>query len=334
MDTFQGIAKSDSGGSEKIKIAYIGGCARSGSTLLLRLLGQADGLVAVGELDEIWSKCFLQNQLCGCGKPFRSCEFWEAVVQEAFGGFQQVNPEAVLALKRRVESDYGLPALIWPALRTSSYCARLEAYLALLQQLYSAIQTVSGCSCIVDSSKGPRYAFTLSRVHTIDLRIVHLIRDSRATAYSWQRKKVQPDIYWQQAYMERIGPTRVVADWDIVHSLFELLKLTGARVHALRYEDLVQEPQQMLFEVQKYLDIATSTDGFIDATADEKIMRFGVNHTAAGNPNRFMQGEVSLHYDAEWQTHMMRRDWLQVTALSWPLLSRYGYKIKGGYKYS
>ncbi|WP_420910932.1 sulfotransferase [Thermus thermophilus] len=38
---------------EKVKVVFIGGYGRSGSTLLDRMLGQVEGFVSVGELRHI-----------------------------------------------------------------------------------------------------------------------------------------------------------------------------------------------------------------------------------------------------------------------------------------
>jgi hypothetical protein len=45
----------------------IGGASRSGSTLLAALLGKTKGFMAVGELRYIWSRGYLNNELCGYG---------------------------------------------------------------------------------------------------------------------------------------------------------------------------------------------------------------------------------------------------------------------------
>jgi len=41
---------------EKIKVVYIGGVGRSGSTLIDLLAGQADGFFSVGEIIWIWQR--------------------------------------------------------------------------------------------------------------------------------------------------------------------------------------------------------------------------------------------------------------------------------------
>ena len=61
------------------QVLYIGGMGRSGSTLLAYLLGQLQGYVVAGELKFIWQNGIRDNELCGCGAPFRECAFWQGV---------------------------------------------------------------------------------------------------------------------------------------------------------------------------------------------------------------------------------------------------------------
>ena len=49
------------------------------------------------------------------------------------------------------------------------------------------------------------------------------------------------------------------------------------------------------------------------------------NHSVDGNPMRFKVGELTLRVDNEWRTALPRRQRAIVTALTWPLLARYGY---------
>jgi hypothetical protein len=67
-----------------LKVLYIAGVGRSGSTLLERVLGAMPGAVNGGELNAIFSRVAAQNQRCGCGEPFSECPFWTAVGERAF----------------------------------------------------------------------------------------------------------------------------------------------------------------------------------------------------------------------------------------------------------
>jgi hypothetical protein len=310
----------------KVKVLYIGGSGRSGTTLLLRLLGQFERFVAVGELWHIWHFSFDQNQLCGCSQPFRECEFWKAVVAKAFGGFQHVDVDAMRALRRSVQDDRYIPQLMVPWLRTAEYQERLHAYLSVLSSLYRAIQKVSGCGVIVDSSKGSRYLSCLREVPGIDTYTLHLVRDSRAVAHSWQRTKRKPEVYWKTEYMEKQGAMMSAMEWIMTNSA---LMYYGPNYLRLRYEDLLGSPRDWLLRIAAFLGEDVSAMPFLD---NRSVASFGVDHTAMGNPNRFQHGKVELRRDTEWQTSMPRSRRYITTALTWPLLWRYGYFTERGIK--
>ncbi|MDQ3927328.1 MAG: hypothetical protein M3272_10185, partial [Actinomycetota bacterium] len=83
----------------KIKVLYIAGFGRSGSTLLGNVLGQVDDFVSVGEIRNIWLHGLIQNKVCGCGAPFKECEMWQPVLNEAFGDRGGVDPEKMIQLR-------------------------------------------------------------------------------------------------------------------------------------------------------------------------------------------------------------------------------------------
>ena len=78
------------------RVLFIGGYARSGSTVLDILLGQSEGFCSVGELRFIWQRGFVEDQRCGCGETFSQCPFWTRVVDVAFGGADGIDVEDVL----------------------------------------------------------------------------------------------------------------------------------------------------------------------------------------------------------------------------------------------
>ena len=94
-----------------------------------------------------------------------------------------------------MRSNQYLFLLAYPKFRSAQQQKNIEAYRRILTKLYCAIQSVSGSQVIVDSSKGPRYAMLLNEIPEIDLRVVHLVRDSRGVVYSWQKKHVKPEVY-------------------------------------------------------------------------------------------------------------------------------------------
>jgi hypothetical protein len=68
----------------KIKVLYIAGFERSGSTIVNRVLGQIPGFVAWGELRDIWLHGIIENRPCTCGASFADCLAWQKIFKEAF----------------------------------------------------------------------------------------------------------------------------------------------------------------------------------------------------------------------------------------------------------
>jgi hypothetical protein len=89
--------------SRPLKVLFLGGHGRSGSTILDRLLGQLPGFFSIGELRNVWQRSLLEDQLCGCGEPFSRCGFWRAVVDRALGDVDAATVRAIVDQKQAVD---------------------------------------------------------------------------------------------------------------------------------------------------------------------------------------------------------------------------------------
>jgi hypothetical protein len=63
-----------------IRVVYITGFGRSGSTVLNITLGQHADVIATGELGNLSRRVWHSDEYCSCGARVRSCPFWSAVV--------------------------------------------------------------------------------------------------------------------------------------------------------------------------------------------------------------------------------------------------------------
>ncbi len=304
------------------KVLYIGGAGRSGSTLLEQLVGEIEGCFPVGELRWIWTRGVRENELCSCNLPFRSCPFWSAVMEDAFGGLGNIVEARYLEAARDLERFRYVPALHYKKLRTSDLSRRLGSYTAVLRPLYASIRRVSGCEVVVDSSKDAPYAFLLAAMpDAIDLSLLHLIRDSRAVAYSWTRKRRRPEIHDRVEYMTQFTPRQAATLWMQNNGLVDWLGHTTQPSMRLRYEDYSQDPEAAIRRVAEMLSRRVESASGADAGDRRQF------HTLAGNPMRFDRGPVMVKADTEWQQGLARGDAMLVTAITAPLLARYGYPI-------
>jgi hypothetical protein len=303
-------------------LAYVAGAGRSGSTLLERLLGQIPGVCAAGEITLSWVRGFRENQLCGCGTPFRECAFWREVTRLAFGGMEAFDPEPALALRDALCRMHHIPRFASPALRSRAFQDRLTRYGEILRRLYHAIHQVSGARVIVDSSKYPPEAWLLRALPGLRLSVIHLVRHSNAVAYAWQKRLVRPDVHWTTAYMPRYPFLKTTIAWNVFNVVIELLGRRGVPSFRVRYEDLVARPGEIVAGAARFLGLDPAGTPFIRGNAAD----FTPNHTASGNPVRFATGAVALRLDREWEGAAPAVQRAIVTALTFPLLRRYGYR--------
>ena len=172
-----------------MKVLYIVGVGRSGSTLLERMLGAVPGSVNAGELNAIFSRVATQDQRCGCGEPFSACPFWQEVGDRAFGGWSSVT-KRMASLQPRVVRQRFVPHLA-TGLAGAQYRRELDEYLDAHHRLYRAISDVSGAEVVVDASKSTAQLFALRRIEGLDLRVINLVRDSRGVANSWSKSGIR-----------------------------------------------------------------------------------------------------------------------------------------------
>ena len=300
------------------KVLFVGGTERSGSTLLDRVAGQLPHHVSVGEIVHLWTRGVVGNERCGCGEPFHGCPFWNRVGDLAFGGWDRLEIDRVITLQQRVDRTRFIPLMAVPI--SPRYVRRRRAYARILGRLYSAIAEAADADVVVDSSKHASTAFLLRDVPEVAPRFIHLVRDSRGVAHSMQKRVRRPEVTDREALMHHQGAVRAAATWMVVNSLFHLLRLTGAAVRRVRYEDVVTDPAA----ATAALHGAPITEAsFIDGSR----ITVGVDHTVAGNPMRFTHGEITVRRDDGWRTAMTPRNRRLVTALTAPLLAAYGYRF-------
>ena len=178
--------------TERVKVLFVAGTARSGTTLLDRLLGEIPGFAAVGELRYLWERGLVEKRLCGCGTPVVSCEFWKAVLERAFGTRPDLVPSHIIDEMAMLQHPRTIAGLLRPSRKPAAEAA-FGTTVRALEALYTGIRDLTGANVIVDSSKPPTFGALLEMVPSVDLYVVHLIRDPRACAYSLQRRKVAID---------------------------------------------------------------------------------------------------------------------------------------------
>jgi hypothetical protein len=304
-----------------VKVVYIVGPGRSGSTLFADVLAQSPNVVHIGELFWYWKRRqMVPPSLCGCGHPLNECPFWNAVAERAAAA-TNIDPALVdeifgLASSRR------LPGLWW---KGRSGRAALPGYGERLSELYEAIAEVSGASVVIDSSKQPGPALVVASLDSIDASFIHLTRDPRAVVRSWKTPKI--DEVSPVDSLDAISPVRATLNWNAGAYGAELLvarRAAPGRFKRIAFESFVAAPQERYVELMEFIGEPAVTSLFVG----ERTVRLSPSHTIAGNPGRRAGDRRDIVLDEAWRTELSATERLAIVAVSAPLMRKFGYDLK------
>jgi UDP-N-acetylglucosamine transferase subunit ALG13 len=319
------LVKPKASRPDPVRVLFIVGLGRSGTTLFERLLAALPGALALGETVHLPARGLQHDELCGCGEPFSSCSFWQNVGRKAFGGWDQLDPVALESLQARVDRTRYVPNLLLPGTRPLARLD-LEHYATYYGSLYAAARDVAGADLLVDSSKHVSTLAALTNVADLELRAVHVVRDVRAVAYSWQRSIARPETS-DGAAMPRYGPLKVSFWWQLDNLVAEVIGRT-IPVMRVRYEDLMEDPVSTVSAVAGFARMGHDDEDISAVLHNDGTAVLGAGHQVAGNPSRFVTGSVPLKLDSKWIADMNPAKRRLLSAVNGPMLRRYGYRIR------
>lgn len=305
---------------EPLRVVYIAGVGRSGSTVLDSVLGNHPLIQSVGELSRLANDAWIHNFYCSCGRRSQECPFWMAVYEAWCLTNGHVSVEEYVETQKSVERFRRLPVLVrdsWK--KTQTFQVYTEQTLLVLK----AIQKVSGHSVIVDSSKGVERAYVLSLIPEIDLRVIQLVRDPRGVVWSHKKafKKdlengLPRDIESQPAWRAALYWCRMNTEADWLRR-----RLGPEKALLVNYEDFMLNTVPVLQNIGDFIGLDLTN---IQRAIDEG-QKLYFDHTIAGNRVR-MKGKLELKFDQEWKKHLPSTDRRITELLCGWLMSRYGYE--------
>src|SRR5690242_20041155 len=134
-----------------IKVLYIVGSQRGGTTLPGRVLGEIAGIAFGGEVRRIWERGLGPGRTCGCGELLEHCPLWGQVLPVALGGYawQDVQRWQQAVAPTRHTS---VSLVTRPFARTRN-ATDASRYREVMGRLYTAIAEFHGAGVVVDASK-------------------------------------------------------------------------------------------------------------------------------------------------------------------------------------
>lgn len=307
---------------QKISVIYIIGAGKSGSTVLDTILGNHPEIESVGELARLPQNAWINGEYCSCGQPGNTCPFWTEVMHEwtKIVGGEEIN--ALIKAQSYYEGHLGLYRLKRD--RTSRN-QRLSNYISYTHAIFKAIRTVSGCHFIVDSSKIPSRAYSLSLIPDIDLYLIHMVRDIRGVSWSLGKsfkKNVEKGI---EKDKKGFPKWRSSITWIVQNSLSEIVihQLPNNKSIIVRYEDLMNDSHKELDRIGNLTGI--DFQYMIDLISTQKPLLFG--HTIAGNRLR-MNEHLFLRFDEDWKNFEVSVfDHLIFKFVAGNLMQKYKYNL-------
>lgn len=303
-----------------VRVIYVMSAGRSGSTVLDTILGNHPAVESVGELTNLAYSGWLNGEYCACGQRGNVCPFWSEVRQEWAKQTGADDVTGYLALQSKFERFRRWPQLLREERGPSTI---FQAYSQQTQNLFKAIQMVSGKSLIVDSSKNPVRAFALSLMPEIDLYLIHLIRDGRGVAWSLKKAYKKDERAGVQRDFAPRPVWRTTVFWITVNLLATWVrhKLNHKKSIQVRYEDFVVNPREKLVSIGQLIGLEFTQV----AEAVENGTALPVGHTIAGNRLR-MAGSVRLKADTEWMQKLPTNDQRLFWIMAGWLMRRYDYQ--------
>jgi hypothetical protein len=204
----------------------------------------------------------------------------------------------------------------------------LREYTDHYVRLHDAIRAVSGADIVVDSSKNPSLAFALAVRGDLDLRVVRMVRDPRAVAYSWTKPTSRPETKGQDdptVVFTTYPPAAAARLWLGHNVSLTLLKRRAVPLLTVRHEDVLADPRRAVRRIAKWAGLPA--DLSIPVSKDS-VAQLAPAHTVSGNPVRFKTGAIPIVADETWRTAASGRDLATVTAITLPLLHHFDYPLR------
>jgi hypothetical protein len=195
-------------------------------------------------------------------------------------------------------------------------------YALQTERLVNAMLSCSGKQVVVDSSKLPGRAMALAQIPTIDMRVIHMVRDGRGVAWSLLKPYERDAKSGLQKEIKPKSVFRTALRWSVVNLAVEYLsrKLGPEKVLRVRYEDFASDPVAVMQRIGAFLDLDLHQIG----SSLQNGEPIGPGHQVAGNRLR-MNGSVALTKDESWRARMPAAQQVSFERLGGWMLRRYGY---------
>lgn len=282
---------------EKIKVIYIVGLGRSGSTLLERIVGGADNVWPLGEIRSLKDyvnkndprKPEKKNFFDESGAPLDKSFFWSPVVRK-------IKQDNLTMFDKH--HKFG-PGKLLKSLFKKDYVGDEEEILRLILKRAQEVKN-KDIEYLLDASKLISRLLYLRNHKNIDLYVIHLVRDARGTINSFEKIGV--------------GWFRILGRWiknNIFISCFIKKKFDKSRFIHLSYDNFAKQPERYLGLINKKLDTNIDLDNYLKKVQEKQTYSISGNSMRGKELNK-------IKYDQGWKKTMPAWKKLLLTIVTYP----------------
>ena len=229
----------------RIKVIYILGLGRSGTTLLDMILGNMTNAISCGELNR-----YPYEE----GRPYQypdehpAQRLWMEVKVEFEARYPETDWKRMAELHRQFEF-HGQFILNYFGLYSK---AKFRDYICFVERVYQLVAEKTDRAVLIDSSKYSNRALSIGRSEKVEVAYLYIKRRPSSVVASFAKKEVeQTPKSWFAANLYYFLAS------SLCHFAFWRLR-NNHRAISLRYEDLMGDPKKYFGLIGEKLDVDSS----------------------------------------------------------------------------
>lgn len=288
-----------------MKILYLAGYGRSGSTVFERILGQHPSIVATGEISNFDEAV---EEECSCGDWVKSCELWQPILEEYLESKDTTNSRWTRTVKSLVGNVH----------------AAGVKNMHLLLDLLAKAQPQKHYA--IDSSKTTRVSFLrpffLRKKY--EVKIIHLVRDGRSCLSSNMKMSNLKFLQEQKEVKVPYAFIRTLLSWNFANviALSYRLLLGKSNYLLIRYEDFIENYAVELERIGVFL--GEDMTKVIQQIEEGKVIKNC--HQIRGNRvSRIKEFYLKTNLSDVWRTELKKYQSFSFTVFSLPLMLLFKY---------
>lgn len=290
-----------------MKLIYIAGDDRSGSTMLDMMLSGHSNITSIGEAHQLRAYANQDYEYyksvhkldCMCGKIFTECEFWNDIQVHLGKNLGELDLKLLF-----LRSDFkgkpfqkALKKAIWLVLQVRPGLYNLHIIRNLLDSqriqkeshdLYRAVAKSAHTKYVLDSSKSPFRLRTLMDGDKEGIKVILLCRDYKGVINSKVKRGVG---LLKAAYRWK---------WNVRQMDLFSRGLPGNDVLRIRYEDLCNDTNKVMNDILSFLELEFESDVLKRNTQRA--------HNLGGSPSKYNLESTAIKLDESYKSNINEED--------------------------